>query len=62
MAEDQEYKFQEYPKTMHGPDGASVAVKSKEEQESLGEGWVDGHAFWSGKAEDQAKSAVKTRK
>jgi hypothetical protein len=48
--------FEEYPKAMHGPEGRYAVVKSKEEEDALGEGWVDGHKFWSAKPEPKKKA------
>lgn len=39
--------FQEYPKAMHGPDGAEAVVNSAEEEKALGDGWIDGHEHWA---------------
>lgn len=53
-------EFHEYPKAMHGPEDGYAVVNSKEEEESLGAGWVDGHAFWAAKVE--AADAIAPRK
>lgn len=45
-----EKQFHEYPKAMHGPENGYAVVTSKEEEESLGEGWISGHDYWAAKA------------
>ena len=39
--------FHEYPKAMHGPNDATATVNSVEEEKALGDGWIDGHAYWA---------------
>jgi hypothetical protein len=49
-------EFQEYPKAMHGPDGAEAVVSSAEEEKGLGKGWIDGHEHWAAKVNDGDES------
>lgn len=51
-------EFQEYPKAMHGPDGAEATVRSEEEEKALGEGWISGHEYWAAFAEREPDSAA----
>jgi hypothetical protein len=49
----------EFPKVKYqgtAPDAKSVTVTSAEEEAALGEGWIDGHEYWT--AQRQRNEAV----
>lgn len=54
-------EFQEYPKAMHGPNGEYQVVRSTEEEDALGDGWVDGHKHWAAKNAPAPKKSKATK-